>query len=609
MEEKKERKAIKISLKMAIILAILIILTIVMLGVAHYNITQNAKKGTETTQNSSSTGTTSSQIQEQEPKQVLKLGKYEGTRRMSAEETAFEEKEYIEFKENNKFEVVTGPTFSFSGTYTISNDGKYVTCNAESATNEHTGSPNAKATGKIVFKIDNEKLEVTESEPIKHEVKYVDKTETNELNVFSKNNIYTFNPNAKPGKNFTEIQNPEIQTSIETPQINTSNNAIKLGKYEGTRHMGAEETMYQEKEYIEFKENNKFEVVTGPTFSFSGTYTISNDGKYVTCNAESATNEHTGSPNAKATGKIVFKIDNEKLEVTESEPIKHEVKYVDKTETNELNVFSKNNIYTFNPNLQFGRRQLTEVEIFWDEEYKIQPDRNILDESYFDISNYGDEYIKFLPDGTFTAYHGWGIWLMGSYEVKDNKIYCNVEKDEEGIASTVGKTSAKIVFEIKDSKTIEIIEAPEYYRIKVRDYTKSILTDEEKDMSMSPFVKGIKFVHSEENIVNYIGVWQDFEKSNTEIPERELIVKGIENNKINFDLYVYRTAINTDMVATLDGNVATFDCEGGKYDAIIKGTLKFENNKVILNVESCSEGTIPTGITTFEIKSATSKLK
>lgn len=55
MEEKKEKKMIQISLKTAIALIIVIILAITMLGIAYYNVTQNAKKGTETTQSTAST--------------------------------------------------------------------------------------------------------------------------------------------------------------------------------------------------------------------------------------------------------------------------------------------------------------------------------------------------------------------------------------------------------------------------------------------------------------------------------------------------------------------------------------------------------------------------
>jgi len=107
----------------------------------------------------------------------------------------------------------------------------------------------------------------------------------------------------------------------------------------------------------------------------------------------------------------------------------------------------------------------------------------------------GDETIKFLNDNTFSAYKGWGNSIHGTYSINDNIINCIITSSS-GEYSPKQKTYAKLSFKILDNATLEIIEASETYKIKttmLSDDGNWILTDEDKNMTLSPFIKGIKF--------------------------------------------------------------------------------------------------------------------
>ena len=159
--------------------------------------------------------------------------------------------------------------------------------------------------------------------------------------------------------------------------------------------------------------------------------------------------------------------------------------------------------------------------------YIIQPDKNILDEPYFEINEYGDEYIVFNNDGTFKAYIGWGNNIEGTYETKNDTINCtaNIFSGEYGPDQ---KINASISFKTIDDSTIEVVKADKSCKIKIVDIINNTLTDEEKEYSLSPFVKGIKFnlLTSREEIIDMVKELND--KTEKKHVIHELAVSKIE---------------------------------------------------------------------------------
>jgi hypothetical protein len=124
--------------------------------------------------------------------------------------------------------------------------------------------------------------------------------------------------------------------------------------------------------------------------------------------------------------------------------------------------------------------------------YKIQINKEILGENY---NLYIDNIISFNQNNKFFAYLGESIIISGDYTTSNNIITCtaNTFTGEYGPKQ---KINATISFKINSSSEIEIINSSESYKINIIDIVNNYLTDETKDMSLSPFVKGIKFVLS-----------------------------------------------------------------------------------------------------------------
>ncbi|MBR1413882.1 MAG: hypothetical protein IJ574_04360 [Bacilli bacterium] len=114
-----------------------------------------------------------------------------------------------------------------------------------------------------------------------------------------------------------------------------------------------------------------------------------------------------------------------------------------------------------------------------------------------------------------------------------------------------------------------------------------------------------KLEKNEENIEDYIGVWQ-YPDSN--YPNEELIIKKINSNVITFDYVIDGITTFESVTAKLYKNEATFDVKN-EGDWNIKGTMKFNNNTVVFNIEKSSNDNIPVNKTTFTIKSKKSVLQ
>lgn len=125
-------------------------------------------------------------------------------------------------------------------------------------------------------------------------------------------------------------------------------------------------------------------------------------------------------------------------------------------------------------------------------EYYIQVDKSILDVAE-GIAE--DEAIEFLGDNTFNAYTGFGNAISGTYTVSDDKIDCIADTFHSEYGPNQ-KINASMSFKINSKSEIELIGTSETYEIKIVDIPNNTLTNETKDMSLWPFVKGIKFILS-----------------------------------------------------------------------------------------------------------------
>ena len=81
----------------------------------------------------------------------------------------------------------------------------------------------------------------------------------------------------------------------------------------------------------------------------------------------------------------------------------------------------------------------------------------------------------------------------------------------------------------------------------------------------------------------YIGTWQDDEKgTNT------LVIKSVNNNKITFELGIFRTVVYENLIATIDSNnKVTFNTNGteqGEFWEGVYGNLEFEDNKITVKI-------------------------
>ena len=133
----------------------------------------------------------------------------------------------------------------------------------------------------------------------------------------------------------------------------------------------------------------------------------------------------------------------------------------------------------------------SELNIIGDEgtKYVVREDENLnISEPELDVN------IFFSENSLFYAYMSFGNSISGSYEYKDNKFICTIT-EACGEYSPIQKTTGKIVFEKIDDLTLKILDASDFYKIKITQNIESewVLTDENKEMSLHPFVKDAIF--------------------------------------------------------------------------------------------------------------------
>ena len=130
--------------------------------------------------------------------------------------------------------------------------------------------------------------------------------------------------------------------------------------------------------------------------------------------------------------------------------------------------------------------------------------------------------------------------------------------------------------------------------------TNNINQEEKKSEENSKEEKDEKIKYDE-----YIGVWQDFAEGEKDIPEGELLITKVEENKIKFDFLLYRIASIENIEATMTGKEGTFNAS----DENVKGKIIFNDNMVTLEIdEGSNENIVPRKIE-FTTKSDYSIIK
>ncbi|MBR3152628.1 MAG: hypothetical protein IKF52_03380 [Clostridia bacterium] len=180
-----------------------------------------------------------------------------------------------------------------------------------------------------------------------------------------------------------------------------------------------------------------------------------------------------------------------------------------------------------------------------------------------DPENYGIESLELEYDNEFSAKMPLGTSYVGLYSVEDNKIKCIITgvRENEG-GNSLGNASGELVFEIKDKENIVLLSTTnttfnltvgKTYKLENKDFSK------------------------------YIGTWQDDEEgTNT------LVIKSVNNNKITFELGIFRTVVYENLIATIDSNnKVTFNTNGteqGEFWEGVYGNLEFEDNKITVKI-------------------------
>ena len=144
-----------------------------------------------------------------------------------------------------------------------------------------------------------------------------------------------------------------------------------------------------------------------------------------------------------------------------------------------------------------------------------------------------------------------------------------------------------------------------FYQIKLQKYWEKSYykfvysTTKTEKNEINNTTKNNKTENTQTGLSSYKAVWQ---YPNSTYPEQEFNVKSISDTKVNFDFTIDGITTFENASATINGKTAKFDIKN-EGDWNIKGTITFEDNKVIFTIKESSSENIPTGSTTFKVKS------
>lgn len=145
-----------------------------------------------------------------------------------------------------------------------------------------------------------------------------------------------------------------------------------------------------------------------------------------------------------------------------------------------------------------------------------------------------------------------------------NEISNEVSKEHEVTNNSSEKSTTEITNEVSNSVINNTSE---------KNITETSKTNENK----------ITYAETDLDILKYIGYWTD------EYELDDLTINSIEGNEINFNFGLFRitTFENIKAYFNADERIAEFNTnstEMGEFWQGIYGTLKFENNKIIMEI-------------------------
>lgn len=118
-------------------------------------------------------------------------------------------------------------------------------------------------------------------------------------------------------------------------------------------------------------------------------------------------------------------------------------------------------------------------------------------------------------------------------------------------------------------------------------------------------VTGCSLFGSKKDLSKYVGVWKN---NDSTIPDEEIVIKKIEDDKVSFDYYLYRITAFNEVEGKLDGSKATFEAKND-LDWSIKGTIELEDDTVTLVITDSSSDLIVKDTKVFKIKGETSSIE
>ena len=105
--------------------------------------------------------------------------------------------------------------------------------------------------------------------------------------------------------------------------------------------------------------------------------------------------------------------------------------------------------------------------------------------------------------------------------------------------------------------------------------------------------------NTQTRLSTYKAIWQ---YPDSTYPEKEFRVQSISDSKVYFDFIIEGITTFENASATVSENTANFDIKN-EGDWNIKGSITFIDNTVIFDIKESSSENIPTGSTTFKVKS------
>lgn len=111
------------------------------------------------------------------------------------------------------------------------------------------------------------------------------------------------------------------------------------------------------------------------------------------------------------------------------------------------------------------------------------------------------------------------------------------------------------------------------------------------------FLTGCSFFgDSKKDYSSYVGVWNNNDSS---VLDYEVIINSIKDDKVSFDYLIYRVGEFNNIEAKLEDGAGSFNATNDM-NWTVKGTIKLDDNKVVLDITDSSDELISKGKVEFK---------